>query len=42
MTQDRRVGGVVARVPNCARWMVAVALGVAFVLWLVLFAPDNL
>jgi hypothetical protein len=41
MTQDRRVGGVVAQVPIWARW-VAVALGAAFVLWLIVFAPRLL
>jgi hypothetical protein len=33
---------VVARVPNWARWVVAVALGAALVLWLILFAPRLL
>jgi hypothetical protein len=42
MTQDRRVGGAVVRVPNWVRWAVAVALGAAFVLWLILFAPRLL
>jgi hypothetical protein len=42
MTQDRHVGGMVAQVPNWVRWMVAVGLGAAFVLWLVLLAPRLL
>src|SRR5512132_1415212 len=42
MTQDRRMEGMVARVPNWSRWVVAVALGAAFVIWLVLFAPKLL
>jgi hypothetical protein len=42
MTQDRWVGGVVARVPSWARWVVAVGLSAAFVLWLILFAPRLL
>jgi hypothetical protein len=36
------VGGVVVRVPSWARWVVVVALGAAFVLWLILFAPRLL
>jgi hypothetical protein len=42
MTQDRQVGGMVAQVPNWARWLVAMGLGAAFVLWLVLLAPKLL
>jgi hypothetical protein len=36
------MGGMALRVPKWARWVVAAALGAAFVLWLILFAPRLL
>jgi Pentapeptide repeats (8 copies) len=42
MIQDRRVGRVAVRVPKWVRWVLAVTLAAAFVLWLILFAPRLL
>jgi uncharacterized protein YjbI with pentapeptide repeats len=40
--QQRRLAIMVGRVPTRARWVTAALLGVAFLLWLVLFAPRLL
>jgi Pentapeptide repeats (8 copies) len=42
MTQDRRVGRVAVRVPKWARWVLAVTLAAAVVVWLILVAPRLL
>jgi len=42
MTQERWVGRVAVRVPKWVRWVLAVTLAAAFVLWLILVAPRLL